>query len=159
MEQEPKSAGRPSSFTQEIADAMLARLSVGESLRSICEEDGFPSKVTVLHWLSANIEFRTQYSHAKELAAEAIAEELFEISDDGRNDWMQRLAFKGALPSWEPCGEHINRSRLRVDTRKWYLSKIMPKKYGDKVQQEVSGPDGGAVPINLVRVEFVKPKE
>ncbi|GAC1516323.1 MAG: hypothetical protein NVS1B11_36620 [Terriglobales bacterium] len=141
--------GRTTLYTPETCGTILARLACGESLRSITEEPEMPSKVTVLTWLQKYPDFREAYSLAKAEAHEAIAEELFDIADNGQNDWSQRLAFNGALPSWEPNGEHINRSRLRIDTRKWYLGKIMPKKYGDKVLQEVTGANGGAFVIKL----------
>jgi hypothetical protein len=128
---DPPKVGRPAIYTEELALTVIDRLSSGESLRSICEEDEMPDKKTVLKWLATKPEFVAQYSRARELAVEAIAEDLFDISDDGRNDWMERLAFNGANPGWEVNGESINRSKLRVDTRKWYLSKIAPKKYGD----------------------------
>jgi hypothetical protein len=50
----------------------------------------------------------------------------------------------------------VARNRLRVDARKWVAAKLLPKKYGDKVQQEVSGPDGGPIEVQTVRVELVR---
>jgi hypothetical protein len=129
---EPKKTGRPTDYTPELADKLLEKIASGDSLRSICETDEFPSKVTVLKWLAKDADFRAKYSAAKELGAEAIAEEIFDISDDGRNDWMEKLNFNGGVKGWEQNGESVNRSKLRVDSRKWYLSKIMPKKYGEK---------------------------
>ncbi|EDT6018112.1 DNA packaging protein, partial [Salmonella enterica subsp. enterica] len=66
----------------------------------------------------------------------AIAEELFDIADDGTNDWMEKLDKDGEAIGYQLNGEHVQRSKLRIDTRKWYLSKIMPKKYGDRIQHE-----------------------
>lgn len=54
-----------------------------------------------------------------------------EIADNGLNDWMERNAKEDK--GWVANGEHIQRSRLRVDTRKWFLSKVLPKLYGDKL--------------------------
>ena len=76
-----------------------------------------------------------------------MADELLEVADDGRNDWMERQDDNGGT-SWQANGEHIQRSRLRVDTRKWMLSKALPKVFGDKITQEVTGANGAPlVPI------------
>ena len=97
-----------------------------------------PSKQAVLRWLARNEKFRAQYVRAKEEGAEAIAEELFDIADDGSNDWMEKLDKDGEPIGWQLNGEHVQRSKLRIDTRKWYLSKILPKKYGDRIQHDQS---------------------
>lgn len=128
--------GRPSDYTPEIAETICLLLSEGESLRSVCSDEGMPCKQTVLRWISQRPEFRDQYVRAKTEGAEAIAEELFDIADDGTNDWMERMDKEGNAIGWQLNGEHVQRSKLRIDTRKWYLSKIMPKKYGDKIQHE-----------------------
>lgn len=128
--------GRPSDYTPEIAETICLLLSGGESLRSVCSDEGMPCKQTVLRWIIQRPEFRDQYVRAKTEGAEAIAEELFDIADDGTNDWMERMDKEGNAIGWQLNGEHVQRSKLRIDTRKWYLSKIMPKKYGDKIQHE-----------------------
>ncbi|WP_439461782.1 DNA packaging protein [Serratia quinivorans] len=128
--------GRPSDYTTELAETICLLLSEGESLRSVCSDEGMPCKQTVLRWLSQRPEFRAQYVRAKEEGAEAIAEELFDIADDGTNDWMEKLDKEGEVIGYQLNGEHVQRSKLRIDTRKWYLSKIMPKKYGDRIQHE-----------------------
>jgi len=98
-----------------------------------------PSTVTVLAWLSdgKHSQFLSQYTRAREAQADALVEECMEIADDGTNDWMERRseAEKGAGVStgWTLNGEHVQRSRLRVDTRKWWAARLAPKKYGDKV--------------------------
>lgn len=74
-----------------------------------------------------------------------MADEVMDISDDGANDWMQRNDPDN--PGYVVNGEHQARSRLRVDTRKWYLSKLAPKRYGDKI--ELSGPDGQPIQAGI----------
>lgn len=128
--------GRPSDYTEELAEIICLRLAEGESLRSVCRDEDMPSKQAVLRWLARNEAFRAQYVRAKEEGAEAIAEELFDIADDGSNDWMEKLDKDGEAVGYQLNGEHVQRSKLRIDTRKWYLSKIMPKKYGDRIQHE-----------------------
>lgn len=92
-------------------------------------------------------EFLKQYARAKEESADAMAEEMLDIADDGTNDWMARSEQRGG--GYELNGEHIQRSRVRIDTRKWLASKLKPKKYGEKVEH--TGPDGGPVQISIVK--------
>jgi hypothetical protein len=116
------------------------RIANGESLGSICREKGMPDKSTVIRWLMAEEEggeFRNQYARAREMQAELLADELMDIADDGSNDWMARN--DGENIGYLVNSEHIQRSKLRIDTRKWAASKLKPKVYGDKVQQEVTG--------------------
>lgn len=123
--------GRPSSFTQDTADEICSRLADGESLRQICREEWAPDFKTVFRWLQVRIGFRQQYAEARDIGLEQMADELLEISDDGSNDWIKRND-----PDNEGYvfnGEHYQRSRLRIDTRKWILSKLAPKRYGDKL--------------------------
>ncbi|WP_205548622.1 hypothetical protein [Pseudomonas carnis] len=151
-------AGRPSDYTPEIAEAICLRLSEGESLRSVCSDDVMPAKVTVLRWIARHDEFRNQYAQAKQSGAEAIAEEMFDIADDGTNDWMEKLDKEGNASGYQLNGEHVQRSKLRIDTRKWYLSKIMPKKYGDKLDLTHGGADGGPIKtITEIRITGVRP--
>ncbi len=132
-------------FSQEIFDTICERIADGESLRSICESDGMPHRVTVFRWIGDNEQLRIQYARAREFQAEAFADEINEIADDARNDWMERRGEDDA--GWIANGEHIQRSRLRIDARKWLAGKLRPKVYGDKVTAEHSGPDGGAIPV------------
>jgi hypothetical protein len=97
-----------------------------------------PAMSTFFRWLNEKKEFREQYTIAKEMGAEALFTEIIDIADDGTNDYMEKLA-DGECIGYQTNGEVIARSRLRVDTRKWYLSKVLPKLYGDKQHVEHSG--------------------
>lgn len=147
--------GRPDSYTPEIGDKICQRIVEGESVRSICRDEDMPNASTVFRWLSVHKSFSEQYARAKEEGAEALAEEMFEIADDGHNDWMERNGKDDA--GWVANGENLQRSRLRVDVRKWYLSKIKPKKYGDKIQTELTGSDGGPVQISHIERVIIDP--
>lgn len=138
--------GRPSDYSVEITTAICIRLGLGESLREICRDEDMPSKTTVMRWLAAHAEFRDQYASAREAQADYYAEEIIEISDDGTNDWMERQRSDGSTEEVENK-EVLARSRLRVDTRKWLMARMAPKKYGDKITQEHTGD-----PENPVRV-------
>lgn len=142
--------GRPSDFSQEIAAEICDRLCAGESLRTICRDDHMPACSTVFVWLSKHEAFAEQYARARDVQADAIFEEILDIADDARNDWMERRGENDA--GWQANGEHIQRSRLRVDARKWMAGKLAPKKYGEKAQVEVSGKDGGPVVTEVRRV-------
>jgi len=122
-------AGRPSEYTPETAEAICIRLASGESLRTVCADADMPDKTTVLRWLARNEEFRIQYARSKEESAEAVAEQYFDILDE-----LPPAKADGSLDS-----AAVMWAKNRADARKWYLSKIMPKKYGDKVQTEHSG--------------------
>jgi hypothetical protein len=71
-----------------------------------------------------------------------MADELLEISDDNSRDYKSDT--NGNLSADH---EHINRSRLRIDTRKWYLCKLAPKRYGEKVSVEATGGEGGPLVV------------
>jgi hypothetical protein len=131
--------GRPSTFTEEIGLSICERIADGQSLRSICRLLDMPAQSTVFKWLSENTKFSEQYAHARDAQADTLSDELLDIADDGSNDWMDRLNGKGEVIGQMVDNEAINRSRLRVDTRKWIASKLKPKKYGDKIDHEHSG--------------------
>ena len=133
------SLGRPSSFTQAMADKICAELAQGRSLRSVCAPDEMPSVATIFNWFRTQPDFLEQYARAKEESADALIEEMMDISDDGTNDYM--TITKGDKSYEVVNGEAIQRSRLRVDTRKWVASKLKPKKYGDKIDHTTNGKD------------------
>lgn len=144
-------AGRPTKFTQKLAETICKRIAAGESLRTIVKDDDMPCAATVFTWLldPEKKDFLEQYEAARNIQAEMMFEELVEIADDGSNDYMERERQNGE--SYEvPDTEHIQRSRLRVDTRKWYLSKVLPKKFGDKTA--IVGPNDGPIQIEGVEI-------
>lgn len=128
--------GRPSEYSTAMADLICERLMDGESLRSICAAENMPSKSTVCRWLAAHDEFRDQYARAREAQSDTLFDEILDIADDATNDWMQR-AGKDGLTAWVENGEAMTRSKLRVDARKWMVSKLQPKKYGERIAQEI----------------------
>lgn len=136
--------GRPSIFTDGLADELCAQIAEGLSLRSICRKDEMPGLRTVMTWLREKEAFRQQYAAARDAQADALFEEAFDIADDASNDWMKREGKDGQL-SWVENGETIQRSRLRVDLRKWAAGKLAPKKYGDRVTNEHVGKDDGPI--------------
>lgn len=139
--------GRPTLYSEELAAHILAEISAGKSIRKICEAPEMPNPTSIYLWLQKYEAFSKHYAQACAERADAIFEETMEIADDGTNDWMERLDKEGVSQGWALNGEHVQRSRLRVDTRKWFVSKLHPKKYGDKLQ--VGGDEGGT-PIRFI---------
>jgi len=131
--------GRPTVYTSELTGIMCERIACGESVRAITRDGDMPAMTTFFRWLNEKKEFREQYAIAKELGAEALFAEIIGIADDGTNDLMAKISKDGEALGYQTNGEVIARSRLRVDTRKWYLSKVLPKLYGDKQQVEHTG--------------------
>ena len=120
-----------------MADDVCALIADGESLRSVCKRPGMPNTTKVMRWLREYPDFREQYAKAMESRADAVFEELFDIADDVTE---------------EPSA--VAKARLRIDTRKWALARMSPKKYGDKVTQDIDlkSSDGSMSPTKIVLV-------
>lgn len=140
--------GRPTSYTDEVADEICSELVEGRSLKAICLDEGMPHRATVFRWLADEryTSFRDRYARAREAQADAIFDEILDIADDGSNDWMARDQ-DGDEGDQVLNHEHIQRSRLRIDARKWMAAKLRPKVYGDKSLIEHTGADGGPIAI------------
>lgn len=136
--------GRPSDFNQELAETFCERIATSErGVRRVCEEDAdMPDESTIYRWIARHDSFREMYARAKELQCYPIAERMRDVAADGRNDWMEIKDREGECVGYRENGEAIRRSALRVDTDKWLLAKLAPKKYSDRIQQEISGKDG-----------------
>ncbi|MEE8209024.1 MAG: hypothetical protein V3T88_08765 [Nitrosomonadaceae bacterium] len=128
--------GRPTIFTKELADEICSQLANGDSMRTVCKPDSMPCKTTLFMWMRTNEAFLNQYTRAKQESADALTDEMLDIADDASNDWMERLDKDEQSAGWQLNGDHVQRSRLRIETRKWLSAKLKPKKYGDKLFQE-----------------------
>jgi terminase small subunit-like protein len=136
---EHRKNGRPSIYSEVLTDEICQRLAEGESLRSICRDPVMPARSTVMLWLRNRKGFSDHYAHAREMCCDYWADQIIDICDDSSNDWVERdgrTIFNR---------EHFERSRLRVDARKWLLSKLLPKKYGTRVRIDGNGRDGQPV--------------
>lgn len=114
----------------------------------ICREDAMPNKSTVFRWLAANAEFATKYAHAREEQADLYAESIVDIADELEIE----ATYKGDEVKLDLSAASVARNRLRVDARKWYASKLAPKKYGDRTNMALSDPDGNALPIPVLNL-------
>jgi len=116
------SMGALTTYTEDLADTICARLAAGESLRTICEDPDLPHIATVLRWVDTIPAFGEQYARAREVQADAFAEEIVGIADT--------------------CTDAA-KARVQIDARKWLAGKLRPKKWG-----EVERSGGVAVQIN-----------
>lgn len=130
--------GRPTIYTEKLAAEICSRIASGESVRSIGRDETMPNAATIFDWALNNKSFSEQYEQARRIQADQMFEELAEIADDGSNDWMEKELQNGEIVDM-PNHEHIQRSKLRVDTRKWALSKMLPKRFGDKLDVTSDG--------------------
>lgn len=131
--------GRPSSYTEETAAEICESLAEGVPLREICRREGMPKWRTIYDWIEARPDFAARFTRAREVGFDAIAAECLEIADDATNDYMERRSAEDPDGVSKLDTEHIQRSKLRVETRLKLLAKWSPQKYGDKIQTEHSG--------------------
>jgi hypothetical protein len=157
-----KRVGAPSLYTPALALAICDHIANCVPLRAIAAMEGMPTVATVMNWLADDNkpEFLEQYARAREAQADRMAEDILAIADEECT--MVRTDKHG---SKDDDGEGhtevvfdataVARNRLRVDARKWLASKMAPKKYGDKLQTELTGADGGPVAVQST-VTFVQ---
>lgn len=128
---------RPTKYTRPLADEICKRLAAAGSLRAVCRADDMPDRATVQRWVVDNVDdFAARYAHAKDLGIDEFVEETLEIADDGSNDYMA-TAHGPQLDS-----EHIARSKVRIETRRWLAERMAPKKYGLKQGLDLTNSDG-----------------
>ncbi len=128
----------PFPWTQEIEAEIFQRVASGKSIRAALDDDWLPSWATVNKRLAADPEFAARYARAREEQADKIFDECLEIADQ----------YDQAAEKLEGGTDHINRARLRIDTRKWMAGKLRPKVYGDKVAI------GGADDLPSIKAEI-----
>lgn len=132
---QPGKPGRPSSYTLEIAESICTRLAGGESLVRICEDDGMPHRITVIRWTETNADFATKCARAREAQADFLHDDMASLEERTLSGQVDPQI-----------------ARVVLSSKQWRAAKLAPKKYGDKVTQEHTGPDGGPV-VN--RIELV----
>lgn len=147
--------GRPSSFTQEIADEVCRQLAEGKSMRKVCKAENMPDMTTIFRWLRTNDKFCQQYVKAKEESTDALHEDLTELGDEAI-ELAQTVDSKAS-------NAVVQAVKLKSDNLKWVMSKLKPKKYGDKVDMTTNGKD---LPTPLLHVlhnkgntEDIQPEE
>ena len=128
-----KPTGRPSTYDPDIAQQMCEQLSEAVPLREICRQEGFPAWRTVYDWMKKDPDLSAAIAYARDVGYDKMAEECLDIADNANNDWMERLDKDGVAIGWQLNGDHVQRSKLRIETRLKLLAKFNPKKYGERV--------------------------
>jgi predicted secreted protein len=139
-------AERSTLRTPEVEKRIVEGLCDGVPLRELCRQDGMPNWRTVYEWISADEEFAARIAHARDLGFDAIAEEILDIADDGTNDWVERKRKEGRIDIVLD-NEHVQRSKLRIETRLKLLAKWSPKKYGDKQIVDIGNKEGETLQV------------
>jgi hypothetical protein len=127
--------GRPTDYTEELAEEICETVAgTSKGLVPLCEENiHWPRAQTIRRWIRQNSRFCSMYAQAKLDQADLLVEECMTIADNATND---SLFVERDGETKEMCNsEWINRSRLRVDTRKWVAARLAPRIYGDKATQ------------------------
>lgn len=176
-----KMAGRETEYNEEVANYICEQIAESRGLRAILREDTqknlpnliktkgeenlahliailnkygeLPASSTIFKWLLSNNQFSEQYARARIVQAHVLIDEIKQIADDGHNDTYIDDEGKRIVDY-----DIIQRSRLRVDARKWLATKLAPKVYGDKIEQTFQNPDGTAIKTNI-EVTFRRPDD
>jgi hypothetical protein len=138
--------GRPSIYSDELIDSICERIMMGESLNRICKDKAMPSYRTVCYWLRDKPDFLQKYTCARVVQMHLLADSILEIADDGSQDTV--VNDKGHA---EKNTEWITRTRLKLDTRKWLLAKLLPRIYGDKVNVTTDGEKLTRIEIEIIK--------
>ena len=124
-------AGRPTDYTEDLADEICSRISEGRSVHSICKDKDMPSRPTFYKWLADHDQFLNKYNAATEQRADFHFDEMLDIAD-----------------SVEPETAEVSKAKLQIDTRKWIVARMRPRKYGDNPQEE-DGESDNAQPVQV----------
>lgn len=127
----------PVRITPELFEEICLRIEKGESVRGICQGDDMPSASKLVEYAGRTPETQERYARARNAGLDMLAEQAVQIADD--------------------LSEDPNSRRVRLDARKWFLSKLRPDKYGDLTRQEISGPGGAPVEVRTLIPSFSEP--
>ena len=125
--------GRPSKRTPALLIEICDRLSSGETLADICRSDHMPEVRTVYDWSRDDLNFSANFARAREAGFDVIANDCLAIADDGTNDFVAKQNEESGQTGQAFNAEHVQRSKLRVETRLKLLAKWDPKRYGEKL--------------------------
>lgn len=129
-------------YSEEVADAVCLSIASGESLRTICAWHGMPSISAVMRWITKHKYFETQYYLAREAQAELFADDTVDLSDSPeqtpRYYQGEPVMDQDGEPVMEITNASIQHARLRVDARKWKAARMNGKRWGDKVQTDIT---------------------
>jgi flagellar hook-associated protein FlgK len=149
--------GRPEAYTKEIGAYICREIAQGRTITKICKETNIPALATVMNWLNSlhplyKEEFLNSYIQARKIQAEVLADQTNDIADDGENDTYIGYDRNGKKVV-KVNTDNIQRSKLRVENRRWLAAHLLPTRFGDKVQ--LTGKDDEAlIPIIPTKVVF-----
>lgn len=133
-------------MTPELVDEICTRIAMGESVANICRDESMPARSTVMLWAATDRDgFSDRYEQACKARAMYWADEILDIADDASNDYMEITGKDDDAIGYKVVGEAVQRSRLRVDSRKWLLSKMLDM-FADKKTVDVKSSDGSMSP-------------
>ncbi len=136
-QQQKHPGGRPTIYTEEMAQEICDRLANGESLTKICRDEHVAAQTTIFNWLDENKQFLKKYVRARKRQAEIYADETVQIPDDLHDDVNRFSEGEGRKIPFDELRSLTDLAKLRVNARQWHASKLRPKKYGDKLQSTV----------------------
>jgi hypothetical protein len=134
----PGKAGRPSTYTEQIADEIVNRMIEGESLTAICKDPGMPPRVTVYAWFDKRPDFYARCARAREALADYLVDEIEQLADSATKD-------------------NIETVKVQISTKQWRAMKMAPRMYGDRTRTEVTGDNGG--PIKVESKQMIDPRD
>lgn len=114
-------------YSEAVAERIIELVSEGMSLVDAAQQKGIPSRTTIYKWLDANEDFANRYARASEIRAHRLADDVISISDEEADP---------------------QRTRNRMEARKWAASKMYPKVYGDKTTIAGTGDKDDAIHID-----------
>jgi hypothetical protein len=131
----PKKKGRPSKYSESVANAICEELANGRSLRSVCSSASMPTTSMVYRWLNEHPEFQEQYVRAREKQADYFADSVHDIAQ---------------------FEEDVARARVRIDAIKWHASKLAPKRYGDRAHHTLAGDEDNPLKVEITDLELAR---
>ena len=146
--------GRPCEYSDELGERICDLIATNpEGLRKLCEaNDWMPTSETIRVWRWKNEQFSAIYAKAKLAQADLLVEDCIDIADNTDFDTITKTNKDG--DDYEVANhEWIARSRLRVDTRKWLASKLLPKIYGDAIKVENLEDENRVLKAELVELQ------
>ena len=134
----PGKVGRPSTYSQEVADEIVRRMIEGESLTAICKDEGMPPRVTVYAWFDKHPDFYARCARAREALADYLVDEIEELAKSTTEENHQSM-------------------KVKISTKQWRAMKMAPRMYGDRPRTEVTGDNGG--PIKVEAKQTIDPRD
>ena len=139
---------RSTKLTKELTKEICTHITEKKTLIQIYHNENIPTTWTIKKWVTKHEEFDTMYAKTREIQINTFTNQIIEIAEDGSNDWIEKETKKNRLIETLDH-EHFERSKLRIDTRKFLMSKITRHKYGEKITQKHTKKDNSNLTIKI----------